>query len=121
MLTLKGFLPERKQTRTRGYLASSLKETDFMIGQSNQDEQSESRDNVNCRGTSSNSIKNPTQINHPQVDVHTLQENIVSKVRSEVDIVMTSVETRVKDAVLTAMENLVILRVELAMESANAL
>ena len=36
------------------------------------------------------------------------------------DNVMTSVETRVKDAVLTAIENLLIPGVELAMKSANA-
>ena len=40
--------------------------------------------------------------------------------RSEVDNVMTSVETRVQDAVLTAIENLVLSRVELGMKSANA-
>ena len=51
--------------------------------------------------------------------MHTLEEKIVSKVRSQVDNVMTSVETRVKDAVLTAIEILVIPRVELAMKSAN--
>ena len=36
------------------------------------------------------------------------------------DNVMTSVETRIQDAVLTAIEKLVIPRVELAMMSANA-
>ena len=40
--------------------------------------------------------------------------------RTEVDSVMTRVETRVQDAVLTALENLVIPRVELAMKSVNA-
>ena len=91
-----------------------------MIGQSNQDEQIESRGNMICKGTSSNNASNPTQINYPQVDVHTVVKNIVSKVRNEVDNVMTSVKTRVQDAVLTAIENLVIPRVELAMKSANA-
>ena len=52
--------------------------------------------------------------------MHTLEENIVSKMRSEVDSVMTTVETRVQNVVLTAIENLVIPRVELAMRSANA-
>ena len=52
--------------------------------------------------------------------MHTLEENIVGKVQNEVDNVMTSVETRVQDAVLTAIEILVILRVELAMKSAKA-
>ena len=37
--------------------------TDFMIGQSNQAEQTESRDNMICRGTSSDNASNPTQIN----------------------------------------------------------
>ena len=52
--------------------------------------------------------------------MHTLEQNIVSKVRTEVDKVMTAVKTRVQDAVLTAIESLVFLRVELAMKSANA-
>ena len=80
----------------------------------------ESRENVICRGTSSDSISHPTQVNYPEVDVHTLEENIVSKVRSEVDNVTASVETRIQDAVLTAIENLVIARVEFVMMSANA-
>ena len=79
-----------------------------MIGQSNQDEQTESRENLICRGTSSDNASNPIQINYPEVDVHKLEENIVSKVRSEVDNVMTSVETRVQDAVSTAIETLVV-------------
>ena len=74
-----------------------------------------------CRGASSDNTSNPTQFNYPQVDVHTLEENIVNKVRSEVDNVMTSVETRVQDKVLTAIENLVIPKVELVMKSADAL
>ena len=52
--------------------------------------------------------------------MHTLEENIVSKVRIEVDGVMTTLETRFQDAVLTAIENLVIPRVEMAMKSINA-
>ena len=40
--------------------------------------------------------------------------------RSEVNNLMTSIETRVQDAVLTGTEKLVFHRVELAMKSANA-
>ena len=40
--------------------------------------------------------------------------------RSEVDNVMTSVETRVLEAVLTAVENLATPKMELAVKSANA-
>ena len=52
--------------------------------------------------------------------MHTLEENIVSKVRSELDNVIVIVETRVQDALLTARESIGISRVELAMKSANA-
>ena len=94
------------------------RDTDFLIAQSTPDEQTESRDNMLRGGTSSDNASNPAQINYPQVDIHTLEENIVSKVRSEVDNVMASVETRVQDAVLTAKENFVTPRV--ARKSANA-
>ena len=52
--------------------------------------------------------------------MHTLERNVVDKSRSEVDSVMTTVETRVQDAVLSAIEDLVLPRVELAMKSINA-
>ena len=52
--------------------------------------------------------------------MHSFEENIVSKVQSEVDNVMTTFETRFQDAVLTAIENLVIPSMELALKSANA-
>ena len=111
---------EEKQQNKRLFSHSSERDTDSTIGQNNQDEQIESRDNTICRGSSSNNGSNPTQINYPQVDVHTLGENIVSKVQSEVDILTISVETRVQGAVLTGIENLVIPRVELVLKSANA-
>ena len=96
------------------------RDPDFTFGQSNQDEQSGSRDYMLCGGTSSGNASNSAQKKYPQADVHTFEENIVSKMRSKVDNVMTSVKTRVQDAVLTAIQNLVIPRIELAMKSANA-
>ena len=65
-------------------------------------------------------ISNSTQVSGSQVDMHTLEKNIANKVRSKVDYVMTTVETRVQDAELTAKENLVISRMELANKSVNA-
>ena len=59
-----------------------------MIGHSNQGEQTESRDNMIGRRTSSDNASNPTENNYPQVNVHLLEQNIVSKARSEVDDVM---------------------------------
>ena len=99
---------EKKQQNKRLFSQLGESDADFMIGQNNQDEQIKSGDNMICRGTSSDNTSNPTQVNYSQVDVHTLEENIVSKVRSEVDNVMTSVKTRVQDKVLTATENSVI-------------
>ena len=111
---------KKKQQNKKLFSQLSERDTDFMIEQSNQDEQTESRDNMICRCTSSDNISNPTQVNYPQVDMHTLEENIVSKVRSELDNLLTSVETIVQDTVLTAIKNLLIPIVELAMKSANA-
>ena len=112
----------RKEKQQNKSLFSQLSERDtgFMTGQNNQEEQIESRDYILCRGTSSDIASNPTQIKYPRVDVHTLEENMVSKVRRDMDNVLTSFETCVQDALLTAIENLVILRVELAMKSTNA-
>ena len=56
-----------------------------MIGQSNQDEQIESRDNMLCRGTSSGNATNLARINYSQADVHKLEENIASKTQTEED------------------------------------
>ena len=84
----------------------SERDFDFMLGQSNQDEQIKSRESILCRGTCSHNASNPAQIKYPQVVAHKLKENNVSKVRSEVDNVMESVQ----DVVMTAIENLVIPR-----------
>ena len=96
-------------------LFSQLNEadTDFMVGQNNHDARIEGRNSITDKGTSLDNARNPAQANYLQEDMHTLEENIVSKVRNEVDIVMTLVETRVQDAVLTAIQNLVMPRVEL--------
>ena len=75
---------------------------------------------MRCRGTFSDNVINPTQANYRHVDLYRLGKSIVSKVRSEVDDVLTSVETGVQNAVLTAREKLVVPRVELAMKPKNA-
>ena len=90
---------KKKQQNKRLFSQLSEGDPDLMIGKSNHDVQKENRDSVTYRGTSSDNTNNVTQVNYPQVDMHTLEENIVSKVRSEVDNVMTTVKTRVQDAV----------------------
>ena len=91
-----------------------------MIGRNSQDEQTESRDSMVYSGTFQDNTSKPTQVNYPQVDMYKLEKNIVSKVKTEVDNVITSVEARIQDAVLTAIETLVITREKLAVKSANA-
>ena len=120
MLTLKWFLPEKKQQSERLFCQLSERDIDFMMRQSNQDEQLESRGNRVCIGTFSDNVSNPTQVNYPKVDVHTLGENIVSEVENELDNMLTSVRNRVQGAVLAAIESLVIPKVDLAKKSANA-
>ena len=46
--------------------------------------------------------------------------SIVTKVRDEVDDVMETVETRIQDSILTAMEKLMITKVEQAMKLVSA-
>ena len=86
---------KKKQQYKKHFSQLSEGDTNFMIGQSNHDVQSENIDSVTHRGNSSDNTNNLTQVNYPRVDMHTLEENIVSNVRIEVDIVMTTVETRV--------------------------
>ena len=91
-----------------------------MIGQSNHEAHTKNKANVADIDSSLNDTNDPTQDSGSQVDMHTFDKNISSKVRSGVYGAMKTVEARVQDAVLTAIENLVVPRVELAMESVNA-
>ena len=54
-----------------------------------------------------------------QVNLQTLEKNISDKVRCELDSIVVTVETRVHDAILSAMDNLGNPSVELAIRSAN--
>ena len=72
------------------------------------------------KDTSLKNTNDPTEVNGPQVDEHTLEKNIVSKLQSGMKSVITTLKIRLKDAVLTAIESLIIPRVELAMKLVNA-
>ena len=89
------FTRKKKQQNKRLFSQLGESDPDFMIGQSNYETRPASRTNIEDRGIPSNNINGPIQVNSPQLDMHTLEENIVSKVRNEVDSVMTTVETRV--------------------------
>ena len=91
-----------------------------MIGQNNHETQFENR-TITIEGkTTFNDTNNPTQFNGPLMDMYTLEKNIVDKVRSEMDCVMTTSETRVQDTVLSAIEDSVTPKAELRMKSVNA-
>ena len=115
------FSNQKKKQQNRRLLNQLFEsDADFIFGQSSYKNHTKSRIHVADRLTILYNLYHPTQIKGPRLDIHTLEKNIVNKVPSEVDRVMTKVETRVQDAVLTATENLVIPRVEIAKNSVNA-
>ena len=89
------FTRKKKQQNKRLFSQLGESDPDCMIGQNNYETRPASRTNMEDRGIPSNNKNGPIQVNSPQVDMHTLEENIVSKVRNEVDSVMTTVETGV--------------------------
>ena len=92
-----------------------------MIGQNNHEAQAESRPNAAGKNPSLNNTKDQNHVESSRVDLQTLEENIVSKVRYRVYSVMTTVETRIHDVVMTAKESFIIPMVELAMKSVKVL
>ena len=76
---------KKRQQNKRFFSQLSERDDHFLIGQSNQDEQTESRDNMLCRGTSSDNASNLAQINYLQAGAHTLEENNIKEMRSEAD------------------------------------
>ena len=110
------FTGKKKQQNRELFSQLDESDTDSTIGQNNRETQGGCTTNLVDIGNSSINMEGPIQVNSPQMDIHKLEENIVSKVRNEVDNVMMTVGARFQDALLTAIENLVIPRVELAMK-----
>ena len=75
-------VPTRKKKQQSKRLLNQLSEleTDFVIGQNNHGVQTENKVNVADKDISLGNTNNPAQVNHPQVDMHTLEENHVGKV-----------------------------------------
>ena len=80
----------------------------------------EGRANITGENANSDNANHSARVNASQVVLHTLKRSITDRVRCEVDSVMSTVETRLDDAILIAMENLVILSEEIAMKPVNA-
>ena len=83
---------EKKQQNKTLFSQLNERVTDFLSGQSNQDNQTESGDTMILGGIFSCNASKLTRVNYSQVELHTF-ENIVKKVRSEMDIVLISVKT----------------------------
>ena len=91
-----------------------------MIGQNSHETQLGARANTVDEKAALNDANNSFQVNSSQLKTHTLATNIVNKVRKEVDNLRALIERRLQDAVLIAIENLVIARLALAKRSVNA-
>ena len=113
-------LQKKWQHNKRLLIQSSGVKTDFMTGQNNHEAQTENRTNAVGESISLNNRNKLTQVSGSQVDMHTLEQIIFNEVRSEVYDVMATVEARIQDAVLTAIESMVIPTIEWAMKSVNA-
>ena len=90
----------RQNTGLLGHLSES--DTDFTIGHNNYETYTENRANMADGNITLNKASNLTQVRSSQEDMHTLKKSIAIKVHSGADSVMTTVETRVQDAVSTA-------------------
>ena len=108
----------RKKKELNKKLLSRLIEykTEFKIWQNNHGTQTQSGVNTMLENITLIDANISTQANTSEEDVHTLERSIVSKFRSQVDDVMTTVKTRAR----TALESLVIPRVSLARKSDKA-
>ena len=71
---------KKKQQNKKLFCQLDESDADFMIGQSNHEDQAGSKTNVVDIGISSNNMNDPIQVNSPQVDMHTLEENVLRKV-----------------------------------------
>ena len=110
----------RKQQNKRTFSQLSAADADFINRKGNHEAQTESRANVVDWDNSLNDRIDAAQVNGSKLDMHILERTILGKIRSEVDNVMTTVETRVRDALLIAIGKLILPRIELAMKSFNA-
>ena len=110
---------KKKQQNKRLFSKLHVFDADFLIGHNNREVQAENWTKLLARIVSSRNMNGAIQGNSPQMDLQTLEENVVNKVRSQVNGVIRAVESRVQDGVMIAIENIVIRRVELALKSAN--
>ena len=91
-----------------------------MIGQNNLEIQLGSRTNTVEKDITSNIANDPAQVSSSQVDVHPLEKKTANNLRCKLDSMITAVETRLHDSILTATEILAILTVEVALKFVNA-
>ena len=107
-----------EKAEKRLHSQSDLSDIDYVIRQNNREIQTQSRtdkDKLEEKVVSTKAF-NSTPVDISQVDVHTFRKSNVNRVRNEVDGVILTVEARRQDATLTAIESLVIPKLELTMK-----
>ena len=71
------FIRKKKQQNKKLFSQLDESDADFMIEQNNHEAQAGNKTNVVDIGSSSNNTNGPIQVNSPQVDIPTLEENVV--------------------------------------------
>ena len=90
-----------------------------MIGGDNLNAQVECRASITTENATSNNANHSSSVEGSQVDVQILERNITGRIRNQVDNVVATVETRVHEAILSALESLVNQKVDLAIKLVN--
>ena len=91
-----------RRQQNKSLIQFSYSDTDFLIGQSNHEVHFQNRSD---KAAEKNTLKNTSDVTQGtglQMEMPTLEKNIIKILRNEVDSMMTIVQTRVKDTVLTA-------------------
>ena len=110
----KWFPLKRRNNKRNLFSQLSESDVDFITGRGNHGTRTEKSYNAADKDISLNNANRLTQASCSQMDMHTLEKKIVINVPNEVGCVT------VQDAVLTAVEYLVIPREGIAMKSVNA-
>ena len=80
-------------------------DADLMIGRDNQNAQVGSRTSISGENANPDEANHSTTVDGSEVNIHTFERSITGRVRSEVDNVIATVESRVDDTILTARES----------------
>ena len=114
----------RKKRQTNKRLLSQLDDfdQDMIIGNavSERQENVVVNEGTNDRDFTVSNSSNNTAVNESVVNVKTLERCFNERIDREMNNIVDTVEDRIQNAILTAIENIVALKIELAIRSINA-